>query len=309
MEEIPPMNCRLFQVLTFLAIIALFIHGQPVVAQSEPHHYRVEAVDREQPEAPATNPPPAKNLYGVYQAFVGSPFASKDTATNSDGTEIWPCFGATSPGNVDCPNVGKPAQLLPPNAAVLGTPSLTWPFANATGVVGCDQSTTTDTKPCGQTNTWYEDDTLDSTDDLTYTIVATQIQGTKMVTLANSGTVDFGANPFGAATGANVVIFGDQGFGTIGVPTGPNNGECSTSFNYPLTAPKNPGGTYVIAAGKTCLNPKPGLVTITATTELGTPTYTKSTSKTACAPVTPPCYLVTYTKKYSVIQKWNIWLK
>jgi hypothetical protein len=309
MEEILPMNSRLIQVLASLALVALFIGGQQVLAQSEPQHYRIEVVRPAHPEATPANPPPIKNLYGVYQAFVGSPFTSGDTVTNTDGTEIWPCFGAASPGNTDCPNVGNPAQLLPPNAAVLGTPSYTWPFANATGVVGCDQSTTTDTTPCGQTNTWYEDDTLDTTDDLTYLIVATQVQSGKVLTLSDSGTVDFGPNPFGTATGANVVIFGDQGFGTIGVATGPNNGECSASFNYPLTAPKNPGVVYGIAARKTCVNPIPGLVTITATTELGRPTYTKSTSTTACAPVAPPCYLVKYTKKYSVTQKWNIWLK
>ncbi len=111
------------------------------------------------------------------------------------------------------------------------------------------------------------------------------------------------------ATGVDVVIFGDQGFGTIGVHTGPNNGECLTSFNYPLTSPVSPGTPYGIAAGKTCVNPRPGLVTFTATTELGAPTYTKSTNPKTCGTVTPPCYTVTYTKKYSVTQKWNIWLQ
>jgi hypothetical protein len=62
MEETLPMNSRLFQVFTFLAIAALFIYGQQVVAQSEPHHYQAEAIHQEQPEAPVTNPPPAKNL-------------------------------------------------------------------------------------------------------------------------------------------------------------------------------------------------------------------------------------------------------
>jgi hypothetical protein len=309
------MKSRLFQVITSVAIVALLICGQQVVAQSELHHYRVAVVQRAHPsgEAAITNPPPTKNLYAVYQTFVGSPFTSGDTVTNSDGTEIWPCFGAPSPGNVDCPDVGFASQPLPPNAVVLGAASHTWPFANATGVVGCDQSTSTDTTPCGQTNTWYEDNTLDTTDDLTYRVVATQVRGgaeeARVVTIADSGTVDFGPNPFGTATGADVVIFGDQGFGTIGVHTGPNNGECLTSFSYPLTSPVNPGTPYGIAAGKTCVNPRPGLVTFTATTELGAPTYTKSTNPKTCGTVTPPCYTVTYTKKYSVTQKWNIWLQ
>ena len=305
------MNSRLLQLLALSAIVALFICGQQALAQSEPHHYQAVVIQRENPEAgPAINPPPAKNLYPVSQVFVGSPFTSHDMTTNSDGTEIWPCFGAKSPGNPDCPNVGKPAQLLPPNAAVLGVSSFTWPLANATGVVGCDQSTTTDTKPCGQTNTWYEDNTLDKTDDLVYTIDATQVQSGKMVTVAHSGTVDLvSPNPFGSATGQDVVIFGDQGFGTIGISTGPNNGECSGDVNYPLTAPKNPGTTYVIASNQTCKNPIAGLVTLTATTELNTPTYHKQTSKAMCGTVTPPCYTVTYTKKYSTTQKWAIWLK
>lgn len=308
------MNVRLLQVFALFTIVALFICGQQVVAQSdqsETHHFRAVVIEQENPEAvPPVNPPPTKNLYPVAQVFVGSPYTSGDTVLNSDGFEIWPCFGAKSPGNPDCPNVGKPAQLLPPNAAVLGGPAFTWPFANATGIVGCDQSTTTDTKPCGQTNTWYEDDTLDKTDDLLYTLVATQVQSGIVVTVSHSGTVDLiGPNPFGGATGQNVVIFGDQGFGTIGVAKGPNNGECSGDLNYPLTAPANPGQTYGLASNTTCKNPIPGLVTFTATTELATPAYHKQTSTTVCGTVKPPCYTVTYTKKFSTTQKWSIWLK
>ena len=304
------MSCRLVQVLTLVAIVALFTCEQQVLAQSEPHHqYQAVVVSQEQSEIEATNSPPAKNLYPVAQVFVGSPFTSTVTPTNSDKSELWPCFGAASPGNPDCPSVGKPSQLLPANAAVLGIPAYTWPFANATGIVGCDQSTTADTKPCGQTNTWYEDDTLDATDNLIYVVVATQLQSGTVKTLSDSGIVDFGPNPFGTKTGQNVVVLGDQGFGTIGVPAGPNNGECLASFNYPLTSPVNPGQPYGIAANKTCVNPIPGLVTLTATTELATPTYHKQTTKTACGKVTPPCYTVTYTKKYSTTQKWNVFLK
>lgn len=305
------MNTRLLCMVTLSAIVALFICGQRATAQSEPHHYQAAVVQQENLEAaPATNPPPAKNLYPVYQAFVGSPFTSGDTPTNSDGTELWPCFGAKHPGNPDCPNVGKPAQLLPPNGTVLGGPSYTWPFANATGVVGCNQSTTTDTTPCGQTNTWYEDDTLDTKDDLIYLLVATQVQGGKTVTVSHSGTVDLvGPNPFGGATGQNVVILGDQGFGTIGVSTGPNNGECTGDVNYPLSTPANPGKTYVIASNTTCKDPTPGLVKLTASTYLATPAYHKQTSKAICGTVTPPCYTVTYTKKYITTQTWDIWLK
>jgi hypothetical protein len=51
-----------------------------------------------------------------------------------------------------------------------------------------------------------------------------------------------------------------------------------------------------------------GLATLTATTEVGTPKYTKSTSKTVCGAVGVPCYTVKWTKKYSVAQKSTIWL-
>ena len=67
---------------------------------------------------------------------------------------------------------------------------------------------------------------------------------------------------------------------------------------------------YVVAAGKTCSNPVNGLATLTATTEIGAPKYTKVLG-TFCtsAGLTSPCYKVAWTKKFSVAQKWTIWLE
>jgi hypothetical protein len=252
---------------------------------------------------PDSNPPPTKNLYGLGQAFVFSPFTQSSSPTNSDGTDLWPCFGNTSSANVDCPTIGNPTQTFPTGAAALGTPAYVWSFS------ACDASSSS-VGPCGQTNTWYEDDTLDTTDDLIYSITATQVQSGKTVYVADSGIVDFaGVNPFGGASpAADVVIYGDQNFGTLGV-TGKNNGNCSGNFNYPVASNQESGITYpyVIAAGKTCVDPVPGLVTLTATTELGTPTYTKTTK--GCPNGETSCYTVKFTKKYSVSQKWTIWLQ
>lgn len=81
--------------------------------------------------------------------------------------------------------------------------------------------------PCDQTETFYEDDTGDSTDDLLYSVVVEQ--GTSVI--ADSGTIDFGPNPCGGSP-AVVVFTGDANFGTLGV-TGKNNGNCDADFNYP----------------------------------------------------------------------------
>jgi hypothetical protein len=282
---------RLFQVLISLAVVAFFVCGQQLVAQEVPHHFHTQLLHRVNPDraVPLTNPAPANNLYGVEQAFVATPLPS---GVNSDGTDLWPCFGNTSTANPDCPTIGNPSVTFPTGGVALGAPQYTWSYS------ACDASTSTDTTPCGQTETWYEDDSNDSatTDDLTYSITATQVQGGKTVYISDSGTVDFGPNPYGGLSpAANVIIYGDQNFGTLGA-TGKNNGNCSADFNYP-----NPAlpGVFVVAANKTCVNPAPGVATITATTSIATATF-----KTVKGVTT-----VTYKVKYKASQKWNIFFQ
>ncbi|MFZ1132354.1 MAG: hypothetical protein WBV31_11690 [Terriglobales bacterium] len=281
-------KCRLFQLFACLAIVA-FACSQLALAEGKPR-FQIKVVPRHQgidAQLPPAGAPPA-NLYAVGQWFGATAYPT----VNTDGSDLWPCFGdssSTGP-NTDCPTIGNPSIPFPTGGVVVGSPSYTFSLS------ACDGNTATAAN-CGQTQTWYEDDSGDSTDDLLYSIVATQ--GTK--TIADSGTVDFGPNVYGGLSpAADVIIYGDQTFGTLGVSAGPNNGECTANYNYPTTSDPA-GGLFIIAANKTCSNPVAGLVTITATTEVATPKYTLN-KKTGT-------YTVTYTKKYSVSQKWNIWLE
>jgi len=272
-----------FKFLTSLVIVCCFVCGQAVA--QEKHHWQIKVVPRAANQGPRPQATLADNLYGLSQVFVTTPAGFP---LNTDGSELWPCFGDTSSANPDCPSIGNPSQVLPTGGVVLGGPQYVWSLA------ACD-GTNNSGAPCGQTETFYEDDTNDTSpnDDLTYLIVATQVQGGKTVTLADSGTVDFGPNPFGGASpAADVIISGDQTFGSDGAP-GKNNGNCEADFNYP--SPVLPG-VFVIQANKTCVDPIAGPVTLTATTEVATAVFTTKGSVTT----------VKYTKKFSVAQKWTI---
>jgi len=293
---------RFFQLLACLAIVGFFACGQVALAQDDAQskiHYHIKVVPRTpgvQGEA-ISNVAPVANLYPLSAVFTATVFP---TDINSDGSDIWPCFG-NGLGSGDCPFIGSPQINFPAGGAALGVPSYVW------STTACDQ-TSGSVPPCGQTETFYEDDTAATTTaDLTYTLEVTQGTGTGTKVIADSGTVDFGINPFGGSTPpADVVIFGDQGFGTLGL-TGPNNGDCSADFNYPTSS--DPAvGVFVIQANKTCVAPVSGLATLTATTEIGTPHYTKHTTVASCGATTPPCWTVTYTSVHKLIQKWTIWL-
>jgi len=294
---------RFFQVLACLAIVAFFACGQVALAQDAQSkiHYHIKIVPRT-PEAKGeavSDVVPVANLYPLSAVFTATVFP---TDTNADLSDIWPCFGDGS-GTGDCPFIGNPQINFPAGGAALGVPAYVWSLAN------CNETTNTQ-NPCGQTETFYEDDTAATTTaDLTYTLEVTQGTGTGTKVIADSGIVDFGTNPFGGSTPpADVVIFGDQGFGDQGVVAGPNNGNCSANFNYPT--PSDPAGSvFVIAAGKTCVAAVSGLATLTATTEIGTPHYTMHTGTYCTSKGAPtPCWTVTYTSVHKLIQKWNIWL-
>jgi hypothetical protein len=301
------MKSRWFLVLTALAVVAILVCGQLALAEDAPRpHYRIQFVPRGAEGIISSDNPLAvtKNLYGLTAAFTATDYPT----TNSDGTDIWPCFGGGTNVNPDCPSIGNPTIDFPVGGVALGTPAYVWSLANC-------NATSTSSPVCGETETFYEDDSGDTTDQLTYTIIATQ--GTTEI--YNSGTVVFGPNPFGGLSpAADVIIYGPANFGDQGQTGGANNGDCFADFNYPLTAPTFPGATYVVAANKTCGAAVSGLVTITAITELATPTYTKQTTKAACTPVVngkpgttvgPPCYTVTFAKKFSATQKWQIFLQ
>ena len=304
--------------LVFLAVVSLvaFCFGTMAFAADVPHHWTVKAVPNTRHISPELAGPPA-GLYPGWAFFAGSPLTSA-TGQNSDGSDLWPCFGGGATANVDCPTIGDPSQAFPDNGLVVGVPSYSWSLS------AC-KDTSTATGVCGQTETWYEDDSGDSNDDLTYLITATQGGTTDFI--VDSGTVDFGPNVYGglATPGVNVIIYGDQGFGTMG-QSGANNGNCSAAYNYPIPGYVSPTATptgivypYIIPAGKTCVQPvastssTSGEVAFSATTEIGTPKYSKLTTGVdgvngnPCT-TTHPCAKVSYTKKYSVAQKFDIFL-
>jgi len=311
------MNSRVFQLLAVFMILAVCVSGA-FAEQHKSAPYHIAIVQNHHQGQQVPSPLLTANLYGTAATFVGSPYADAAAAgynpLNATGADLWPCFGSATDtagtnANPYCASFaddyyvstsGSPTTnvYIPGGAAVLGTPSYTW------SLTACDASTTADTfNFCGQTNTWYEDDTGDSADELTYSITAQQ--GTTYV--SDSGTVVFGPNGFGGASpAANVVIYGDANFGTDGVATGPNNGNCSADFGYPLTAGAWPGSTYVIAAGKTCKNPTAGTVSFVATTEVATPVYTESSKASVCLTTPTPCWTVKFTKKYALTQKFSI---
>jgi hypothetical protein len=309
---------RFLPALASLSVIALFAFIQPAQAE-EVHHWHIKVMPRRNADRNAIAQPQTTltpNLYSLQFSFTQ---AYPTIGPNSDGSDLWPCFGTDSKtANPDCPNIGDPSVQFPAGAVALGAPAYVWSLNNSSvygNGYGCDADTNGTTSssylPCGQIVNWYEDDTGDTTDELLYTVVVTQ--GTN--TIADSGTVDFGPNTTGGTTPpSDVVLYGDQNFGTwAGTTTGPNNANCTADVNYPLTSPANPGATYIVQAGKTCVDPvassSGGAATISATIEIGTPKYVKSTSKTVCGSVPTPCYTSTWTKKYSITQKWTIWLE
>jgi len=302
------MKSRLLFVIALVGVLAFAQTGF-----AETHHYQIKVVPRMSQAGPHQLAVP-NNLYGLSSTFNVTPFDVSSSPTNSDGSDLWPCFGGgTAAPNTDCADIGNPSQAFPAGGVIVGSPAYTWSLTN------CNATSSTQNY-CGETETWYEDDSNDATDELIYTITA--VQGTTEI--YNSGTVDFGPNVFGSTPGVSVIIYGPANLGDQGETTGINNGNCSADFptvpealgyTYPLTAAANPGATYVAAAGKKCGAATTGVVTFEAVTEVGTPAYTHQTKAASCeeiqngavvGTVGPPCYTTKWTKKYAVTQKWTI---
>jgi hypothetical protein len=313
---------RVFQILTSLAIGAGLICGQQARAQDS-HHSQIKLVPHVGATVAGT---PAPDLYALQAMFTQ---VNPVTAANTDGSDLWPCFGSTSSPNPDCPVMGNPAVPFPSGGVVVGFPSYVWKLRNPEGTTksnssgfGCDalvNGTTgplvngptgpigTAYKPCGQIATWYEDTTNDSTDDLLQRIVVTQ--GSTII--YDSGTVNYGPAGPNVHYPVDVILNTDANFGVWpGAGTGPNNGNCSADTGYPLTVPENPGKVYIIAAGQTCHAPVPGPAVFTTSTVLGTPNYTKATRATCTAKgVASPCYTVEWTKRNEIRQDFKIFLE
>jgi hypothetical protein len=158
----------------------------------------------------------APNLHGVIADFGVLPPASSGD---------WPCYG----GDTDCASIAS-------GGLVIGAPSFTWSLVN------CDAKTKKDTSGCGQLFWIYEDDTNDTTDDLTLSVVVTQ--GKNYILDISQ---DNGPNTYGAGL---IHFSGDIAFGTIGNHTGPGNGWCFVDT-------------------VTCVNPHAGLADVVITTTVG----------------------------------------
>jgi hypothetical protein len=326
------MNSRLLTILALVAIVILLASGQQAFAQTKaPHHLNhFTMVHRNHSNAaqadPATSTTTPPGLYPLMAIFSISPaVADPVEPTNSDGFDIWPCFGDGS-GTGDCPYIGDPRQNFPSGGMIIGIPVFTW-YANSNaslGIVGCGDQTSVFSF-CLQANNWYEDATLDTTDDLLWRMVVTQ--GWNIV--FDSGTQDYGPDIFGQ-TAADYPFtsgfYADANLGNLG-QTGRNNGNCfpnSTPTNapslfgaayYPLASPAFAPPYYGVSANNTCgplIAGMPALVTITVS--LATPRYTQHTNTYTCTAadgtlIGPPCYTVKYDKVWSETQRFAVWIK
>ena len=322
---------RVFQLCAWVAVAVLSAPGQLVLAQESHHRAFVVMPGVAAERATAPERAPAPTIYPLQATFTQ---INASEYPNSDGTDLWPCFGFGSAGapNLDCPTVGNPSIPLPLGGVVLGVPQYVWKLANNTGYGygngegngnGCDAlingtsgplpvngtAGATQYKPCGQIATWYEDDSNDPGDDLLQRIVIRQ--GTRII--YDSGTVDYGPAPSNIAYPVSVILNTDANFGFWpgqDESVGPNNGNCRPSTGYPLASAAYPGAIYVVASDQTCREPVPGLAGVSTTTVLATPAY-KQISGEACTTkgVASPCYKVEWTRNHEIWQDFNIFLE
>jgi hypothetical protein len=239
---------------------------------------------------------------------------------NADGSDLWPCYGRNA-GNGDCFAAGNPPIQLPEGSFVTGVPAYSWALKNndifGFGLgngTGCDAFingtagiTAAEYKPCGQLTTFFEDDTNDANDDLLQRIVVTQ--GLNVV--YDSGIVDFGPAGPTVKYPVDVELAYDANFGFWpGAKNGPNNGNCSADFGYPLAAAAFPGLPYQVAAGSTCRRPQAGKAHVHTETVLATPGYTEVTgAKCTAHNVASPCFTVSWEQKYQIVQDWDIFFR
>ncbi|HEX4599245.1 MAG TPA: hypothetical protein VH278_15755 [Burkholderiaceae bacterium] len=301
----------------FLTLVVGGACAEPCFAQA--HHLRMMQEPNAQVEsaletaAVRSEPAFATRLVGL-QATMTQVYPA--IGANADGSDLWPCFGRSSP-NPDCATVGDPAVQLPRGGMVLGKPAFVWKLQAAGSVngIGCDALTNGTTgpsasayKPCAQIATWYEDDTFDSTDDLLQRVVVTQ--GANRI-IYDSGVVDFGPAGPTVSYPVDVILYGDANFGYWpGAAAGPNNGNCSGDFGYPLVSPANPGTPYVVAAQTSCEEPVAGPARVLTYTELATPTYTQVTGAACTSKGMPsPCYTVTWTRTHEIHQDFDVFFE
>ena len=285
---------RRFQV--FAAIVAVCACNQIANAQYQHMHWI--------PGPPRTpKVPPAHGLYGVSQAFVHSSW-SNDPPTNtwtnnSDGSELWPCFSG-----VDCPTIGNPSISLPNWGLVTGAPSFTWSLAECNGTTNGTTVPYTlgetwnwteingNYVPCGQINSFYQDFTGDTTDEVLWRAVVPQGRNV----IADTGIEDWGPNPWGLPGPAAYSSLGRTSTSALWATRLARTTVtvCPTTITPLLGRPRRIRS--LPQEDHTCVDPVAGLATILVTTEIATPKWTCSSG--TCT--------VTYKRVYALNQQWNI---
>jgi hypothetical protein len=299
-----------------IAATAGMLLGQPALAQTHVHRQMHPNPAGRLDADPFLGIPPVAMV-----PLQGSLIQAYPTiGVNADGSDLWPCFGRSTP-NVDCPSVGNPPLPLPRGAQVTGIPRHTWALRNddifGFGLgngVGCDAFingttgiTAAEYKPCAQIITFFEDDTNDANDDLVERVVVTQ--GLNVV--YDSGLVNFGPAGPSVTYPVDVLLFYDANFGFWpGEKHGPNNGNCSADIGYPLAAPTFPGVPYQVATDSTCHRPESGKARVHTETFLGTPSFRQVTGhKCTAHNVASPCYTVSWEQKFHFEQDWDIFFR
>jgi len=307
---------HLTPILMGVAIIAWIVFAHVAHAQSQSRaHRHMSSLNHGTAATDLSHTPPPTQLFPLMAAFTQ---AYPTQAVNADGSNLWPCYGRSPVANVDCPTVGNPSLPLPRGAMVHGRPAYSWALNNddilGFGVgngVGCDAFINGTTgpfgaayRPCGSFTTFFEDDTNDANDDLLNRIVVTQGLGV----IFDSGTIDYGPAGPSVKYPVDVELIFDANFGYWpGEKGGHNNGNCSPSIGYPLTAPTFPGVPYQVAAGSACVRPVPGLAHVHTETILATPTYTQAgTDKCTKHGIDGECFTVSWEHKYRIDQDWDI---
>ena len=105
--------------LTVLAAITGVFVGQSAAAQSTAHRH-LASRGSGSADAQALGVLPPARLVPLQAAMTQ---AYPTIGANADGSDLWPCFGRTTP-NGDCPTIGNPALPLPLGSMVTGRPAL-----------------------------------------------------------------------------------------------------------------------------------------------------------------------------------------
>src|SRR5579871_1562090 len=123
---------RVFQHRAWVAVAFFSTLSQLALAQEGHHRTYVAVPGMAAERAAAPERAPAPTIYGLQATFTQT---NASEYPNSDGTDLWPCFGFGSTGapNPDCPTVGNPSIPLPVGGIVLGVPQYVWKLANNTG--------------------------------------------------------------------------------------------------------------------------------------------------------------------------------